>query len=192
MIKGVRQLTSPNPTNLSLPLLGGFLILSLLCGLPSAFGAKSFKVGIVDPQAVMEKSTSGKRALATLKEHVTVRQKLLASDEEELKKMQEGLQDGKTRTEAETQVLQEQFQRKLQDYQRRGQEFQQEMAQKQKEMVSEFMNKIEAATKAVAERHGFALVIDKGSEATLKIVLFSAKGLDITEEVVKEVNRRYK
>mgnify|MGYP003325167620 CR=1 FL=1 len=44
---------------------------------------------------------------------------------------------------------------------------------------------------AVADRHGFSLVIDKGNEGTLNIVLYNRKGLDITNEVVKEFNKRF-
>ncbi len=166
-------------------------ILSLFSGLPQALAAKDFKVGIIDPQSVIEKSKSGKRALATLKEHATVRQKLLASDEEELKALQEELQNGKDLSEKDKQSKQGLFQRKLQEYQKRGQDFQQELGQKQRDMVTEYMGKIEKATQAVAERHGFSLVIDKGSNATLKIVLYSRKGLDITNEVVKEFDKKF-
>ncbi|HSS30326.1 MAG TPA: OmpH family outer membrane protein, partial [Nitrospiraceae bacterium] len=58
----------------------------LLASLPAAQAAEPFKMGIVDPQAVLEKSKAGKKALDTLKEYVTARQKLLAADEEELRR----------------------------------------------------------------------------------------------------------
>lgn len=191
MIKGVCQLTARHATTRLPLLLGACLILNLFVGLPSGFGQQSFKVGILDPQAVIEKSEPGKKVLATLKEHATVRQTLLASDEEELKKIQDQIKNGK-KSETETKKMQGQFQQRLEDYQQRAKEFQEEMARKQKEMVLEFMNKIETATKAVAERHDFSLIIDKGSANTLKIVLFAAQGLDVTDEVVKEVNERFK
>lgn len=158
----------------------------------TAEAATSFKVGIVDPQEVIEKSRAGKRVLSTLKEHASVRQKLLQRDEDELKAIEAELKDGSTLSETEKQSKQTAFRKKLQDYQRRGQEFQQELGQKQKEMVMEYMKKIQTATKAVAEKYGFALVLDKGSDATLRIVLYNKKGLDITKEVVKEFDRRYK
>ena len=195
MSKGVCQLTARNATARFLSPLGVCLgvcfILNLFVGLPAGFGQQSSKVGILDPQAVIEQSIPGKKVLSTLKEHATVRQKLLASDEEELKKIQDQIQKG-TKSEAEIKEMQGQLQTRLEDYQRRAKEFQQEMALKQQELVLEFMNKIETATKAVAEKHDFSLIIDKGSAKTLKIVLFAAKGLDITDEVVKEVNQRYK
>lgn len=189
MSKGVCQLTARNATTRFLSLLAVCFILNLFVGLPAGFGQQ--KVGILDPQAVIERSVPGKKVLATLKEHATVRQKLLASDEEELKKIQDQLQKD-TKSEAEKKDLQNQLQKRVDDYQRRAKEFQQEMALKQQEMVLEFMNKIETATKAVAEKHDFSLIVDKGSAKTLKIVLFAAQGLDVTDEVVKEVNQRYK
>ena len=150
-----------------------------------------FKGGIGDPQAVIEKTKAGKRALATLKEHAEVRQKLLAADEEELKSLQEALQKPEGLSDQEKQTKQGQFQRKIQEYQQRGQEFQAELGNKQQAMVKEFLGKIQTAIKVVSDRHGFSLVIDKGSEATLKIVLYSRKGLDITNEVVKEFNKKF-
>lgn len=160
---------------------------------PTTRAADSFKVGVVDPQTVIEKSKSGSRALAILKEHAQARENVLKSDQKELERLQEELKQAEgTLPEQELKRKQEVFARKFQDWQKRGQEYQAELSQKQKELVQEYMKKIQAATSVVAKRHGFSLVVDKGSENTLKIVLYSRKGLDITGEVVKEFDRRYK
>ena len=191
-MKEVSVLYALKPSHRSLLTFCILACFSLVGSQATTWADSSFKVGLIDPQTVIEKSRNGQRALATLKEHATVRQKLLKADEEELKKLQEEGQNAKNPSDAEKQALQENFQQKFQEYQKRGQEFQQELAQKQKDMVVDYMKKIEIATKAVAERHGFDLVLDKGSEATLKIAIYSKKGLDITDEVVKEFDRRYK
>ncbi|RMH08615.1 MAG: OmpH family outer membrane protein [Nitrospirae bacterium] len=175
----------------SILLMGGLAAGLLLPNSP-ALAAKSFKVGIIDPKAVIERSKAGKRALAMLKEHGEIRQRLLANDEKELKKLEAEIRAASDPNAPEVKEKQELFRKKLQEYQKRVQEFQQEMAEKQNDMVKEYMRKIEVATKAVAERHGFSLIIDKGSDALLRIVLYSRKGLDITNEVVKEFDRRYK
>ncbi len=187
----ISDVISPKTTTRTGTLFLTMFLISIFCGLPQAFAAKDFKVGVVDPQAVIEKSKAGQRALATLKEHATVRQKLLASDEEELKTLQEELQNGKGLSDKDKQAKQGLFQRKVQEFQRRTQEFTQELAQKEQAMFIEYMGKIEQATKAVADRHGFSLVMDTGSNASLKIVLYSRKGLDITNEVVKEFNKKF-
>ena len=153
----------------------------------------SFRVGVIDPQAVIEKSKAGSRALAGLKEHAQARETVMKNDQKELEKLQEELKASKDTLSAEEQQgKQERFSQRFQEWQKRGQEFQAELGQKQKELVQEYMKKIQEATSIVAKRHGFDIVIDKGSENTLKIVLYDRPGLDLTNEVVKEFNKRYK
>ncbi|MCZ6799844.1 MAG: OmpH family outer membrane protein [Nitrospirae bacterium] len=176
----------------TLPIMICTLLFSIVGLSAQVLAAPTFKVGIIDPQQVIEKSRAGKRALETLKEHATVRQKLLANDESELKSLEAKLRENSSLSDSEKQARQETFRKKLQEYQKRGQEFQQELGIKQKELVMEYMKKIETATKAVAEKHGFSMIVDKGSDSTLRIVLYSRKGLNITSEVVKEFDRRYK
>lgn len=187
-----QPLTSHTRSNVVLALFGLFVIQGLLGSLPNAFAEKSIQIAVIDPQAVLENSNAGQKALATLKEHVMVRQKLLETDEEEIQKLERQLQDGTGRSETETQILREQLQGKIQDYQRRRQTFQQEVQEKQKNLMVDYMKKIETATQVVAKRRGFSLVIDKGNEAIMQIVIYATKGLDITDEVVEEFNKTYK
>ena len=64
-----------------------------------------------------------------------------------------------------------------------------EIQKKQKELVDEYMKKISAATQTVAEKGGVALVVDKGSEQTVKIVIYHKNTIDLTEQVIKEFDR---
>lgn len=161
-----------------------------------AAGKDSFRVGVIDPQTVIEKSKAGGRALAALKEHAQARETVMKNDQKELESLQEELKAGEIKdsklNEEEQKRKQERFAQKYQAWQKQGQDFQNELAQKQKDLVQEYMKKIEEATAAVAARHGFDIVIDKGSENTLKIVLYNRDGLDLTNEVVKEFDRRFK
>jgi outer membrane protein len=65
----------------------------LFASLPAARAAETFKMGVVDPQAVLEKSKAGKKALDGLKEYVSTRQKLLSGDEEELRNTEKTLKE---------------------------------------------------------------------------------------------------
>ncbi len=153
----------------------------------------SFRVGVIDPQAVIEKSKAGSRALAGLKEHAKARETVMKNDQKELEKLQQELSSASSSLgDAEKKSRQERFAQKYQEWQKRGQEFQAELGQKQKDLVQEYMKKIETATSIVAKRHGFDVVVDKGSESTLKIVLYNRDGLDLTNEVIKEFNKRFK
>ena len=134
--------------------------------------AESFKMGVVDPQEVLEKSRAGRRALDALKEYAVTRQKVIASDEEELKGLEKALKEQESSmSELQKKEKQNQFRNKLQEYQRRAQEFNQELAGKQKELVDDYMKRIGVATRTIAERGGFSIVVDKGSDNTIRIVL---------------------
>jgi outer membrane protein len=173
---------------MTLPLVAAGML--LLASPPGAQAAEPFKMGIVDPQAVLEKSKAGKKALDTLKEYVTARQKLLAADEEELRRTEKTLkeQNGKL-SDTEKKEKETQFRTRVQEYQKRAQEYNQELQGKQKELVDDYMKRISSATKTVAEKTGFALVVDKGSEQTVKIVIYHKDTIDITDQVIKEFDR---
>ncbi len=175
--------------------LGALLILTqAVIGLPgsSLWAASSFKLGVVDPQAVLERSKAGKRALAGMKQYAKARQTILTADEEELKQLEQELKDASSLSEQDRLKKQERFRQKVQSYQQRVQEFNQELGVKQKQLVDEYMKKISAATKVVAQKRGLALVMDKGSESTIKIVIYNRKSIDVTDQVVREFDRRYK
>jgi len=178
---------------LCMVMMTGLCALGFTGTLASAASKDAFRVGVLDPQTVIEQSKSGSRALAGLKEHAQARETVMKNDQKELEALQEDLKATQDTLSAEEQKRkQERFAQKYQEWQKRGQEFQAELGQKQKELVQEYMQKIEEATSIVAKRHGFDIVIDKGSESTLKIVLYQRDGIDLTNEVVKEFNKRYK
>jgi len=173
---------------MTLPLVAAGII--LLSSLSAAEAAEAFKMGVVDPQAVLEKSKAGKKALDGLKEYVTTRQKLLSGDEEELRSTEKTLKEQIVKlSDTEKKEKETQFRAKVQDYQKRAQEFNQELQGKQKELVDDYMKKIASATKAVAEKGGFSLVVDKGSEQTVKIVIYNKDTIDLTDQVIKEFDR---
>jgi outer membrane protein len=152
--------------------------------------AEGFKMGVIDPQAVLEKSKAGKKALDGLKEYVSTRQKLLSRDEEELRNTEKTLKESASKlSEAEKKEKEGQFRTKIQEYQKRAQEFNQELQGKQKELVDDYMKRIASATQTVAEKGGFSIVVDKGSEQTVKIVIYNKDTIDLTDQVIKEFDR---
>ncbi|OGW47694.1 MAG: hypothetical protein A2V62_05615 [Nitrospirae bacterium RBG_19FT_COMBO_58_9] len=173
---------------IALPLVAAGML--LFASLPPAQAAEAFKMGVVDPQTVLEKSKAGRKALDGLKEYVSTRQKLLSRDEEELRNTEKTLKEQLAKlSDAEKKEKETQFRAKIQDYQKRAQEFNQELQGKQKELVDDYMKKISAATQTVAEKGGFSLVVDKGSEQPVKIVIYNKDTIDLTEQVIKEFDR---
>ena len=153
--------------------------------------ADTLKVGVMNQQVVIEQSKAGNRALEELKSYSTTRQKIINADDQELKELEQTIQDGKL-TDSAKQEKQGQFQTKLEAYQRRLGDFNREIQQKQREMVAEYSKKVQAAAQAVGEKNGYIAIIDKGSEAAIKIVLYSQPALDVTDQMVKEFDRQNK
>ncbi len=155
--------------------------------------AEPFKIGVIDQQAIMEKTKVGKRAIESLKEFTASRQRIISADDQELKTLEDSLKSQDVGvSEAAKREKQEQFRTKLESYQRRIQEFNREIQAKQREIAESFQKKLDEAAAAVAEQGGYSLVFEKGSETTIKIVLYSQAAVDLTDLVAKEFDRRNK
>jgi len=155
------------------------------------WSADSSRVAVMDQQAVIEKSKAGKRALEELKAYSTTRQKIINSDDQELKELEQSIQDPKL-TETAKLEKQGQFQSKLEAYQRRLADFNREIQQKQREMVSEYSKKVQDAAQVVAQRDGYIAIIDKGNDAVIRIIIYHQPALDLTDQVVKEFDKQNK
>ncbi len=153
--------------------------------------ADRMKIAMMDQQKVVERSVAGKRALEDLKSYSTTRQKIIDSDDQELKELEKALQDA-TFSEETRKEKQEQFRTKLEAYQRRIQDFNREVQDKQRGMVADFAQRIHAAAAAVAQKEGYTAVLDRGSESTVKIVIYNHPSVDLTEQIIKEFDRQNK
>lgn len=158
-----------------------------------AAAAESFKVGVIQQRLIVEKTKAGKRALESLKEFQASRERIIAADDAELKKLEDQIksQEGGL-SEAAKQEKQELFRAKFENYQRRIQAFNNEIQEKQRAVTEEFQKKIDEAVAAVAEKGGYSAVIDEGGVGTIQVVLYAHPSVNLTDQVVKEFDRRNK
>ena len=158
----------------------------VLAGLPAG-AADRLIVGVLSQQLVIEQSKTGRQALDELKAYSAARQKIIASDEEELKSLEEAVQSTGLKEE-QRKEKESLFLTKVEAYQRRVQAFNREIQQKQSEMVSKYAVRIAAAAAAVAKRRGYTAVVDQGTESNLRIVIYHHPSIDMTDEVIKELD----
>ncbi|MBH0202658.1 MAG: OmpH family outer membrane protein [Nitrospira sp.] len=160
-------------------------------GVAPLHAGEAIRVGVMDQQMVMERTKAGKLALEEVKGYSMTRQKIITADEQELKDLDQSLQDPNVKlTDQARQEKEEQLRGKMEAYQRRIQEFNREVQQKQREMVVEYGQKIAAAAQAVAQKEGYTAILDKGNEALIRIVLYHQSALDVTDSVIKEFDRQ--
>jgi outer membrane protein len=155
------------------------------------YAGESMRVGVIDQQMVMERTKAGKLALEDMKGYSMTRQKIINSDEQELKELQLSLEDANGKlADAARQEKEEQFRGKAEAFQHRLQEFNREVQLRQRELVTEYSRKIAVAAQAVAQKEGYVAIVDKGSDAVMRIVLYHQPALDVTPLVIKEFDRQ--
>jgi len=168
----------------------------ILMGLSSsAWGmpawAEELKVAVVEPQKVLEGTKAGKKIKDSLAEYVKTRQRLLDSEADDLKKIEEDLaKQGATLSPAVKQEKETALRQKVVVYQRRIRELEVEVQGKKTEMLSGFTKTIEQVVQEIAEKEKISLVIDKGGNETGVLVIFSHPSVDLTNRVIKEVDSR--
>jgi outer membrane protein len=164
---------------------------ALLASAPAP--AAEFKIAVVDQQQVLEKSKAGKRALDALKDFSASRQRIVTADDEELKKLESEIKAQESGpSESQRREKQELFRSKFDGYQRRLQDFNREIQVKQKELADEYQKRIEKATATIAEKGGYSVIMEKGNENGVRIVLYASRTIDLTDQVVKEFDRQNK
>src|SRR5215212_9472452 len=155
-----------------------------------ALAADPVKVGVMDQQAVIERSKIGKRALEDMKSYSLTRQKIINADDQELKDLEQSIQDPNSKlSDSAKQEKQEQFRTKLETYQRRLADFNREIQQKQRELVAEYSKKVSDVAQTVAQKEGYLAILDKGNDGVIRVVIYHQPALDVTESVLKEFDR---
>jgi len=147
------------------------------------------KVGVVDPNHVLNETNSGKKAKDSLSAFSKNRQALIEMDEKELRRMEEDFgRQASVLSATAKREREEQFRRRVTEYQLKAGEMNREVQEKQKEVLEGFREKVEIIVGKVSKRLGLQVIIDKGKGGP---TLYSEPGLDITGQVIEEFNREY-
>lgn len=153
-----------------------------------AMAADKLVVGVMNQQTIIEKSKTGQKAIEELKAYSSARQKIISSDEAELKELEKAL-DAPALKPEEKAEKEAQLRARFEGYQRRLQDFNREIQGKQKEMVEEYSQRIGAAAQAVAQRRGYAAVFEEGADGNMRVVVYHHASIDMTEDVIKEFDK---
>ena len=165
------------------------LVASGLIVMP-AFAAE-LKVGVVEPQKVLDGTKAGKKIKDSLQDYVKARQKVIDMEEDELKKMEEDLvKQGAVLSADAKKDKEEKFRQKMVEYQRKVQQLNQEVQVKKKETLDEFNKSLEQVIRGIADREKISLVVEKGDNGAGALVIYSHPSLDLTDRVIKELDAK--
>ncbi|MFQ5992301.1 MAG: OmpH family outer membrane protein [Nitrospiraceae bacterium] len=145
------------------------------------------RIGVVDPQRVLNETDAGRQAKETLENYAKNRQAIVQLEEKELKRMEEDLLKQSSVLSANAKkTREERFRRKMVEYQQKVGELNREVQMKQKEVFDGFRGKVEEAVAKVAQEKGVLVVIEKGAGGP---TLYNDVSLDLSTAVIREMNK---
>jgi outer membrane protein len=169
--------------------LAASLALALVLALAGPTGparAEGLKIGWIDAQKVLDETKGGQDIKTRVEAFRDSRQKLIDTDEDELKKLEEKISEqAAVLSDEARRDKQMEFQRKLADYQKKVVQLNKELQDKRDELLKEFNDALVRAVRKVAEAEGFDYVLDYGGEGS---VLYGKPELDLTAKVMAEVD----
>jgi outer membrane protein len=150
-------------------------------------GPSGSRIGVVDPQKVLNETEAGKKAKDSLNTFMKNRQALVELEEKELKRMEDDLmKQGSVLTPTAKRDREEQFRQRAMQFQQKVGDLNREVQEKQKEVLESFRAKVERVAAKVAQQQGMQVIIEKGRGGT---TIYSDPGLDISDKVIEEFNK---
>ncbi|MGQ9830319.1 MAG: OmpH family outer membrane protein [Thermochromatium sp.] len=171
---------------MSCPLLLAALIATL--SLPvQAFANEG--IGFVDMQRVLEESQLGQRLQKQLRDEFEPRTKGFAEEERAIAQMQQALaRDKPLMSNDQIAKKEQEIQARIADYQKKTLPIQQELLKAKQEKGREILKPAREALDAIAKKKGLGLVFERGIGG----LLYVDEGLDITDEVIKQMDAKTK
>lgn len=151
----------------------------------SVAAAADFKVGVVDVEAVVAQTDDGKSASSRLEKWAGTQKKDLEKEEQALMKERDVLtKQASTMKEETLAQKQGELQKRYMEYMQKAQKLQAELVKKQQTELQPILARIDQVVAGIAQRDGLELVLEKRNAG----IAYMAKGLDYTEEVIRQYN----
>lgn len=157
-------------------------------GLSNNLGAEDLKIGTVNFQQALNQVEQGKRAKASLQSEFDAKQKKLAAQQDELKRIQEEVQkQGSVLSQETLAQKQKDFQTKLMDMQKNMAGYRDELMAKEAKMTSQILQNMKTLVSEVAQKDGYTLVVETSQDA----VLYAKSKDDLTQKMIGMYNSRF-
>jgi outer membrane protein len=178
--KGVRQMKN-------LPIL--CLIFSLIFFSPPVQGAESVRIGVVDFQRALDQCEAGKDARLELEKLFRDKEKVLADQRDEIKRMQEALDKQATMLSPEALAEKRRdFTIKNRDFQRNYNDFVEEMKMRENELRIPILKEMDRIVSDIGKKGGYTLIVHKDKT----VIIYSPASIEITDELIQLYNEFYK
>ena len=157
-----------------------WIILALAILPVSARAADVQKFGAIDIQKVLNESEAGKKAKSDLEGMIKAKQTGIDEKSKAIEKMKADIDKQASVLSADARKnKEEELEKSLREYQRLVQDSQAEVKKKEAELTDGILKDVRDMIDKIGEEEGYTLIIEKG------MVLYSSKGIDITDSILK-------
>jgi len=147
----------------------------------SLLAADTIKFGAIDIQKVLNESEAGKKAKSDLESLIKTKQSSIDEKGKAIEKLKGDIEKQASVLSAEARKSREdELEKNLREYQRIVQDSQAEIKKKEGEFTDTILKEIRDLVEKIGEDEGYTLIIERG------MVLYSNKGIDITDNVLKK------
>lgn len=159
-------------------------LLFALCFLPfSSLAADPVKFGSMDMQKALNESEAGKKAKSDLEALIKSKESIINEKSKVGEKLRDELEKQSSVLSAEARKSKEnELEKLLREYQRAVQDSQAEVKKKEGELTEKIIKELREIVEKIGEEEGYTLIIERG------LVLYSNKGIDLTDTVIKKYN----
>lgn len=172
-------------TLLSAVMFGGSLAASPIESVAAAAVPEIGRVAVVDMQRILNETAAGKQARQDLETASTAKQKKLDKRRQKLEEDQGKL--ASLKGDAQAQAA-EKLQRDYYELQSMYMTLQQELAEQEAQTLEKMYKNCQELAKDLAKDFGLDLVLIRDQST----VLYVASGVDLTEEVIKRYDKKFK
>jgi outer membrane protein len=147
------------------------------------------KVGIVDLQRALNESLAGKKAKEQFKVEFDKMQGSLKGEKDRLDKMKDDLEKQSVVLKAdERKTKAEEFDRRTRDLRRKLEDSDAELRKKDQELTGDILKDLAEVIQEIGQRDNYTVVLENSSSS----VLYGAKSIDMTDEVIRTFDSRKK
>jgi len=161
------------------------LLLILFFATNSLFAANVAKIGVIDLQKILATSTSGKAIQAQLKSQKDKMESDLKQKGSEIEKISKRLERESMVMSKEMREEKEREQRiKINDFKSLQKKFRSDLQKLEGQLMNQLQQDIKGLVDAIGKKKGYLLIINKYN------VLYSPDSIDITDDLIKQLNAK--
>ena len=162
----------------------GFVLMLAVSGTARA---AEMKIAVIDMNKALQTVDAGKQARASLEKEFNEKKKTLQSKEEEIKKMTEDFKKQSLVLSEEAKRKKEmEIQDKMMKFRAEFEKSQVDIQNRERSLTEPILTKLRTIIDEIGNKEGYTVILEKNENN----VLFSNKGLDLTDQVIKTYNSK--